>query len=126
MAALAAGLKVDVDMVPPAVLAGIRAGTVNLNDPANKQALIAAKAVVGVMPTNTDGAKRSGNLPYGRQHARTSRRRPHRGYCDSRMGLAADAPELKHSEVSAHNFLPFSAVPASRGLCLATVRREYR
>jgi hypothetical protein len=49
--ALAAGLKVDADMVPPQVLAGIRAGTVNLNDPANTQALIAAKAVVGVMPT---------------------------------------------------------------------------
>lgn len=50
-AALAAGLKVDVDMVPPAVLAGIRSGGVDLNDPANTQALIAAKAVVGVMPT---------------------------------------------------------------------------
>jgi cytochrome c5 len=50
-AALGAGLKVDVDMVPPAILAGIRAGTVDLNDPANTQALIAAKAVVGVMPT---------------------------------------------------------------------------
>lgn len=49
-AALGAGLKVDVDMVPPAVLAGIRNGTVDLNDPANTQALIAAKAVVGVMP----------------------------------------------------------------------------
>jgi hypothetical protein len=49
-AALAAGLKVDVDMVPPPVLAGIRNGTVDLNDPANTQALIAAKAVIGVMP----------------------------------------------------------------------------
>jgi hypothetical protein len=49
-AALGAGLKVDVDMVPPPILAAIRAGTVDLNDPANTQALIAAKAVVGVMP----------------------------------------------------------------------------
>ena len=49
-AALAAGLKVDVDMVPAPVLAGIRNGSVNLNDPANTQALIAARAVVGVMP----------------------------------------------------------------------------
>ena len=48
--ALAVGLKVDVDMVPPNVLAGIRNGSVDLNDPANTQALIAAKAVVGVMP----------------------------------------------------------------------------
>src|SRR5688572_3864983 len=51
-AALAAGLKVDADMVPAAVLAGIRSGTVDLNDPVNTQALIAAKAVVGVMPIN--------------------------------------------------------------------------
>lgn len=49
-AALAAGLKVDVDMVPPSVLAGIRNGSVNLNDPANTLALINARAVVGVMP----------------------------------------------------------------------------
>lgn len=49
-AALSAGLKVDVDMVPQQVLAGIRSGAVDLNDPANTQALIAAKAVVGVMP----------------------------------------------------------------------------
>ena len=50
-AALGAGLKVDVDMVPAPVLAALRNGAVNLNDPANTQALIAAKAVVGVMPT---------------------------------------------------------------------------
>jgi hypothetical protein len=48
--ALAVGLKVDADMVPPQVLAAIRAGAVDLNDPANTQTLIAAKAVVGVMP----------------------------------------------------------------------------
>ena len=48
--ALAVGLKVDVDMVPPQVLAGIRSGSVDLNNPANTQALINAKAVVGVMP----------------------------------------------------------------------------
>src|SRR5262245_8287018 len=49
-AALAAGLKVDVDMVPQPVLAGIQSGAVNLNDPANTLALIDAHAVVGVMP----------------------------------------------------------------------------
>lgn len=51
-AALAAGLKVDVDMVPQQILAGIQAGRVNLNDPANTLALINAKAVVGVMPAS--------------------------------------------------------------------------
>ena len=49
-AALAAGLKVDVDMVPQAIIAGIQSGAVNLNDPANTLALINARAVVGVMP----------------------------------------------------------------------------
>src|SRR4051812_44072411 len=48
--ALSVGLKVDVDMVPPAILAGIRTGAVNLNDPANTLALVNAHAVVGVMP----------------------------------------------------------------------------
>src|SRR5579884_1265232 len=33
--ALAVGLKVDVDRVPAPILAGLRAGTVNLDDPAN-------------------------------------------------------------------------------------------
>jgi hypothetical protein len=51
-AALTAGLKVDVDMVPQAILNGIRAGAVNLNDPANTLALVAARAVVGVMPAS--------------------------------------------------------------------------
>ena len=51
-AALGAGLKVDADMVPQQILAGIRSGAVNLNDPANTLALISAKAVVGVMPAS--------------------------------------------------------------------------
>ena len=49
-AALAAGLKVDVDMVPQPILAGIQSGAVDLTDPANTLALINARAVVGVMP----------------------------------------------------------------------------
>ena len=53
--ALSVGLKVDADMVPPQVLAGIRNGSVDLNDPANTQALVAAKAVVGVMPIGGGG-----------------------------------------------------------------------
>lgn len=56
-AALGAGLRVDVDMVPPPILAALRSGAVNLNDPANTQALIAAKAVVGVMPTGGGGGE---------------------------------------------------------------------
>jgi hypothetical protein len=45
-------------MVPPRVLAGLRHGDINLNDPANTLALIDAKAVVGVMP-GPGGARQS-------------------------------------------------------------------
>src|SRR3954470_20475804 len=48
--ALAVGLKLDVDMVPQPVLAGIKNGSVGLNDPGNTLALINAKSVIGVMP----------------------------------------------------------------------------
>jgi hypothetical protein len=48
--ALAVGLKLDVDMVPQSVLAGIKNGSVDLNDPSNTLALVNAKSVIGVMP----------------------------------------------------------------------------
>jgi hypothetical protein len=46
--ALAAGLKVDVDAVPPAVLQAVAARQLDLNDPANTLVLLQANAVVGV------------------------------------------------------------------------------
>jgi hypothetical protein len=46
--ALALGLKVDVDALPPSVQQGIINGTVNLNDPATTLALLKLNAVVGV------------------------------------------------------------------------------
>ncbi len=55
--ALAVGLKVDSDALPPAVVAAIKAGQVNLNDPATTIALLKLNAVVGVIgkvaPDNT-------------------------------------------------------------------------
>ena len=51
-AALAAGLKVDVDMLPQSIISGLAAGAVNLNDPAVTQALIGTRAVVGVIPVS--------------------------------------------------------------------------
>src|SRR4051812_39260926 len=48
--ALAVGLKVDSQMVPNSLLAGIKSGAVDLSDPANTLALINMKAVVGVIP----------------------------------------------------------------------------
>src|SRR5262249_45494511 len=47
-AALAVGLKVDSEAVPPATLAAIKSGQVDLDDPANTLALLKANAVVGV------------------------------------------------------------------------------
>ncbi|HXU02377.1 MAG TPA: hypothetical protein VN903_15530, partial [Polyangia bacterium] len=46
--ALSVGLKVDADAVPADVAAGIKNGTVNLDDPATTLALLKLNAVVGV------------------------------------------------------------------------------
>jgi hypothetical protein len=46
--ALAVGLKVDEEALPPALIANIRAGRVNLDDPATTLALLKLNAVVGV------------------------------------------------------------------------------
>ena len=46
--ALAVGLKVDVEALPPAVLAALRAGQVDLTDPAVTTELLRLDAVVGV------------------------------------------------------------------------------
>ena len=48
LAALAIGLKVDVDALPAEVRAGITSGAINLNDPATTIALLKLNAVVGV------------------------------------------------------------------------------
>ena len=47
-AALAAGLKVDLDALPPAVVDGLRADTIDLDDPAITRELLRLDAVVGV------------------------------------------------------------------------------
>src|SRR5579859_2398860 len=46
--ALAVGLKVDVDALPPQIVAALGAGQVDLNDPATTLALLKANAVIGV------------------------------------------------------------------------------
>lgn len=46
--ALAVGLKVDLDALPPSLVAALKAGQVNLNDPATTLALLKLNAVVGV------------------------------------------------------------------------------
>ena len=46
--ALAVGLKVDVDALPPEVIQGIKSGSVKLDDPATTVALLKLNAVVGV------------------------------------------------------------------------------
>jgi len=46
--ALSVGLKVDVDSVPAPIVEGLKAGKVDLNDPANTLALLKANAVVGI------------------------------------------------------------------------------
>lgn len=46
--ALAVGLKVDVDALPPSLIAALKQGKVNLNDPATTLALLKLNSVVGV------------------------------------------------------------------------------
>jgi hypothetical protein len=46
--ALAVGLKVDVDALPASLIAALKEGTVNLNDPATTLALLKLNSVVGV------------------------------------------------------------------------------
>jgi hypothetical protein len=46
--ALSVGLKVDVDAIPAPVTAALKAGKVNLDDPASTMVLLKANAVVGV------------------------------------------------------------------------------
>jgi hypothetical protein len=59
-AALAAGLKVDVEALPPSVVQALRAGQVNLNDPAVTLLLLDLNAVVGVTGfKKADGSLRS-------------------------------------------------------------------
>ena len=55
--ALSVGLKVDVEALPAALVKELKAGTVNLNDPATTLALLGLNAVVGVTGTpNSDGS----------------------------------------------------------------------
>ena len=58
--ALAVGLKVDADALPAALKAQIKAGKVNLDDPATTLALLKLNAVVGVTAfANADGSIKS-------------------------------------------------------------------
>ena len=58
--ALAVGLKVDVEALPPNVIQAIKQGLVNLNDPATTLALLQLNAVVGVTGFfNAQGTLRS-------------------------------------------------------------------
>jgi hypothetical protein len=56
-AALAAGLKVDMDAIPADVAAAIKAGKVNLDDPAVTLTLLQLNAVVGVKGTFDNNKK---------------------------------------------------------------------
>lgn len=61
--ALSVGLKVDAEALPAAVVAGIKSGKVNLDDPATTLTLLKLNAVVGVKGTlNADGTLKSVGL----------------------------------------------------------------
>ena len=58
--ALSLGLKVDAEALPPALVTQLKAGKVDLDDPASAVALLKANAVVGLTAfMNTDGSARA-------------------------------------------------------------------
>src|SRR5262245_11455185 len=58
--ALAVGLKVDADALPPEVVAGIQSGSISLDDPATTIALLKLNAVLGVKGNfNSEGTLQS-------------------------------------------------------------------
>jgi len=68
--ALAVGLKVDMDALPPALVDQIKAGKVDLDDPATTLALLKINAVVGVTGFfNADGSLRSMGVQCALCHA---------------------------------------------------------
>ncbi|HEU4903528.1 MAG TPA: hypothetical protein VFT06_12070 [Flavisolibacter sp.] len=58
--ALSVGLKVDAEALSPGVVAGIRSGAIDLNDPATTLALLKLNAVVGVKGNFDDAGKLKG------------------------------------------------------------------
>jgi len=68
--ALAVGLKVDVDALPASLITALKAGTVNLNDPATTLALLKLNSVVGVTGFfNEQGTLRSVGIQCALCHA---------------------------------------------------------
>jgi cytochrome c5 len=68
--ALAVGLKVDAQALPPQVLTALRRGKVNLDDPAVTRDLLKSRAVVGVKGFfNPDGSLRSVGITCGLCHS---------------------------------------------------------
>jgi len=62
--ALAAGLKVDLDALPPALVSRLKRGEVNLNDPAVTLELLKLNAVIGVVANvNTSNILNVANRP---------------------------------------------------------------
>ncbi|HEX7894490.1 MAG TPA: hypothetical protein VF447_09890 [Terriglobales bacterium] len=69
--AAAVGLKIDVDALPQSVVSALKAGQINLNDPAVTLALLKLNAVVGVTGFfNPDGSLRSMGLQCSVCHSR--------------------------------------------------------
>src|SRR5262249_15953911 len=69
-AALAVGLKVDVDALPPALIQQLKDGKVDLNNPAVTLALLKLNSVLGVTGFfNTDGSLKAAGIQCGLCHS---------------------------------------------------------
>jgi hypothetical protein len=71
VAAAAVGLKIDIDSLPPSLISALKAGKVDLNDPAVTLALLKLNAVLGVTGFfNSEGSLRSVGLQCAVCHSR--------------------------------------------------------
>src|SRR5579864_2021467 len=124
--ALAVGLKVDQDALPSALVQQIKAGKVNLNDPAVTLALLKLNAVVGVTGFfNSDGTLQSIGIQCALCHSTVDNSFSAPGIPAGNIGHRLDGWPNRDLNVGAIvNLAPDLTVPAKvLGVDQATVRK---
>ncbi len=124
--ALAVGLKVDADALPPALVAAVRAGKVDLNSPATTLALLKLNAVVGVTGFfNPDGSLKSMGIQCALCHSTVDNSFSAPGIPPGNIGHRLDGWPNRDLNVGAIvNLSPDLSAPAALlGVDQATVRK---
>jgi hypothetical protein len=125
-AAAALGLKVDVDALPPSLINELKAGRVNLNDPAVTLALLKLNAVLGVTGFfNPEGGLQSVGLQCAVCHSRVDNSFTAAGIPAGVIGHRLDGWSNQDLDVGRIVALAPNLQPIARllGVDVATVRR---